>query len=421
MDKNSVEFTVIKAARLVDGTGAPPLERAAILIQGGDIKEVGTEETIRVPDGAIVQEIKYDDQTILPGLIDCHVHLIGFGDGRVGDDLATLPDEVLSLQAARNARTHLYSGVTTVRDCGAKNKTTFMLRQAMNMGITPGPRLILTGRPMAIVGGHLSYFGIEATGEIECRAVVRQLIKEGADFIKITATGGSTMTSFPTRPSFTVEELRAIVDEAHKFGKHAAAHCASTQGMINVLDAGIDTIIHGYHRDSDGTFRYDPKVSDRIARQGVFLNPTLHPGRRRIRDLEDKLESEGLTEFEQLELEDSQRSHDVRVSHVSKMIDAGVRLVCGSDSAWGVYQMGDFQGEIDAHVEAGLSASEAIVSATNDSARSCWIDTDVGTISAGKKADLLVVDGDPTQEIAALKSVVDVFQSGELVDRGNYV
>ena len=165
---------LIKAARLIDGKGGPPLERGAILLEGDRIKAVGTEESVVPPEGAQVEELDYEGRTVLPGLIDCHVHLIGIGDGRAGDELTLLPDEVLTLQAARNARAHLYSGVTTLRDCGAKNRTTFLLRQAMEMGITPGPRLVLSGRPMAIVGGHLSYFGIQATGPVECRAAVRQ-------------------------------------------------------------------------------------------------------------------------------------------------------------------------------------------------------------------------------------------------------
>ncbi|MDP6455040.1 MAG: amidohydrolase family protein, partial [SAR202 cluster bacterium] len=185
-------FKILKAARLIDGSGGPVQEQAAILLEGDTIRQIGTEETVSAPEGANVEEIDYGNRTILPGLIDSHVHLIGMGDGRAGDELATLDDEVLTLQAARNARAHLYSGVTTVRDCGAKNRTTFMLRDAVEMGITAAPRLLLTGRPMAIVGGHLSYFGIQATGPDECRRAVRQLIKEGADFIKITATGGST-------------------------------------------------------------------------------------------------------------------------------------------------------------------------------------------------------------------------------------
>ena len=414
-------FKLIKAARLIDGLGGPPLERGAILIEGDMIRAVGTEEAVVPPEGAQVQEFSYEDKSVLPGLVDCHVHLIGMGDGRVGDDLALLPDEVLAVQAARNARAHLYSGVTTVRDCGAKNRTTFMLRMAVEMGVTPAPRLLLAGRPMAIVGGHLSYFGIEATGENECRAAVRQLLKEGADFIKITATGGSTRTSFPTRPSFNVDELTAITEEAYKFGKHTAAHCGSSQGILNALDAGVDTIIHAYHREPDGTYKYRPDVTERLAKQGVFVNPTLHQSRPRIGILEAKLESEGLTDVEQVELDEYRRGQEANVKSFAMMKAEGVRIVCGSDSAWAYYQMGSFQSEIEAHVEAGMSPMEAIVSATSDSARSCWVADTTGSLEAGKTADVLVVDGDPSQDIAALNNVVDVFQGGVRVDRANYV
>ena len=421
MPEGNADFVLIKAARLIDGTGTPPLERGAVLIEGDVIRAVGTEEAAAPPEGARVQEFIYEDKTVLPGLVDCHVHLVGIGDGRVGDDLALLPDEVLTLQAARNARAHLYSGVTTVRDCGAKNRTTFMLRQAMQMGISPGPRMLLSGRPLAIVGGHMGYFGVEATGQDECRAAVRQLIKEGADFIKITATGGSTRTSNPFRPSFTVEELRAICDQAHNMGKHAAAHCSSSQGIVNALDAGVDTVIHALHKEPEGADRYRPDITERIAKQGVFVNPTIHLTRNRIWMLEEKMKSERLADREQAELDDIKRMHDVRLDQVSRMRAEGATLVCGSDSAWAYYPMGSFQDEIDSHVRVGMSPVEAIVSATRDSARSCWIDDRVGTLEAGKVADILVVDGDPSQDIAALKSVADVFQGGVRVDRGDYV
>ncbi len=412
---------LIKAARLIDGKGGPPLERGAILLEGDRIKAVGTEESVVPPEGAQVEELDYEGRTVLPGLIDCHVHLIGIGDGRAGDELTLLPDEVLTLQAARNARAHLYSGVTTLRDCGAKNRTTFLLRQAMEMGITPGPRLVLSGRPMAIVGGHLSYFGIQATGPVECRAAVRQLIKEGADFIKITATGGSTRTSYPTRPSFTVEELTAICDESHKFGKHAAAHCASSQGMANALEAGIDTLIHAIHKEPDGTDLYRPEITEQIVKQGTFVNATMHQGRRRVLRLEKKAESEGLTEQDQDDLDEYRRAVDVRLDHVGRMREAGAKLVAGSDASWGYYGLGEYQYEVEEHVTAGMSPMEAIVSATSDSAKSCWIDDTVGTLEPGKQADVLIVDGDPSQDINALWNVVDVFQGGDKVDRGNYV
>ena len=354
----------------------------------------------------------------MPGLVDSHVHLIGIGDGRAGDELVTLPDEVLTVQAAQNARRHLYSGVTTVRDCGAKNRTTFALRQAVEMGILPSPRLVLAGRPVAIIGGHLSYFGIQATGPNECRAAVRQLIKESADFIKITATGGSTRTSHPLRPSFDVDELKAICEEAHKFGRHAAAHCASSQGMVNVLDAGIDTIIHGIHKDPDGSDNYRPDIAERIAQNGVFVNPTIGASVARIRQLEDMGD---LSAERQAELDTARAASEVRMDQFARMRDAGVAMSAGSDSAWGNYQMGDFQTEIEAHAMAGMSNMEAIVSATRDAARSCWIDSQVGSLAPGMQADVLVVANNPLDDLSNLRRVADVFLAGERVDRQNLV
>lgn len=420
-DPEPGNFKLIKAARLIDGTGAPPMERAAILLDGDMIVAVGSEEEVHAPEGADAQEFDYGEKTVMPGLVDCHVHLNGMGDGRAGDELAALPDEVLTLQAARNARAHLYSGVTTLRDCGGKHRTTFMLREAMDMGITPGPRLVLSGRPIAIVGGHLSYFGLTATGVDECRAAVRQLIKEGADFIKITATGGSTRTSFPLRPSFNVDELTAICDETHKFGKHAAAHCASTQGMANALEAGVDTIIHALFKEPDGSDLFQPALAEEIARKGVFVNATLHNSRHLVWRLEDRLEEKGLNPTEHAELDDLRRGRKAIVDAFARMRDLGVRTVCGSDSAWNFYPMGGFQHEITAHVDAGMSAMEAIVASTGASAESCWIDDTVGTVEPGKQADLLVVDGNPLQDINALWNVLDVFQAGERVDRGDFV
>ena len=418
MPDQDYQFTILRSAQLVDGTGGPVSEGAAILLEGDTIRQIGTRETIRAPEGATVRELDYGDATILPGLVDCHVHLIGIGDGRAGDELVTLPDEVLTVQAAQNARRHLYSGVTTVRDCGAKNRTTFLLRDAVDMGILPSPRLVLSGRPVAIIGGHLSYFGIQATGPDQCRAATRQLIKEGADFIKITATGGSTRTSHPLRPSFDVDELRAICDEAHKFGKHAAAHCASSQGMANALDAGIDTIIHGVHKEPDGSDVFRSEISQRIAAQDVFVNATIGASVARIRSLEAR---GSLTTDEQVDLETSRSASEVRMDQFARMREDGVVMAAGSDSAWGYYQMGDFQTEIEAHVMAGMSNMEAIVSATRDAARSCWIDDSVGTLEIGKQADILVVRGDPVQEISHLRDVADIFLAGARVDRANLV
>ena len=418
MTQAAPQFTILKAARLIDTAREVVREQAAVLLEGDAIRRVGTAETVHAPEGASVHEIDYGDATILPGLVDSHVHLNGIGDGRAGDELATLPDEVLTVQAAENARRHLYSGVTTLRDCGAKNRTAFLLRDAVEMGIVPSPRLILAGRPVAIIGGHLSYFGATATGADECRATVRQLIKEGADFIKITATGGSTRTSHPLRPSFNVEELSAICEEAHRFGKHAAAHCASSQGMLNSLDAGIDTIIHGVHKDPDGADTYRPDIAERIAEQGVFVNPTLGQGVARIRMLEDL---DALSAEQQVELDIFRQNSDARMDHFARMRDAGVVMAAGSDSAWSYYPMGDYQTDIEAHGMAGMSNMEAIVSATRDAALSCCVDSLVGTLEAGKAADVLVVNGNPVEDLSALRQIVDVFLAGSRIDRQAFI
>ena len=419
MPPTTPQFTILKAARLIDTATEAVQEQAAILLEGNTVRQIGTAETVHAPEGASVQEIDYGDATILPGLVDSHVHLNGIGDGRAGDELVTLPDEVLTVQSAQNARRHLYSGVTTLRDCGAKNSTTFMLRQAVDLGIVPAPRLILAGRPVAIIGGHLSYFGTAATGVDECRAAVRQLIKEGADFIKITATGGSTRTSHPLRPSFNVEELRAICEEAHRFGKHAAAHCASSQGMANSLDAGIDTIIHGVHKDPDGADTYRPDITERIAEQGVFVNPTLGQGVARIRMLEDMQRPHRRSSKPSLDA--ARHTSDARMDHFARMRDAGVVMAAGSDSAWSYYPMGDYQTDIEAHAMAGMSNMEAIVSATRDAARSCCIDSLVGTLDPGKQADVLVVNGNPLDDLADLRQVADVFLAGSRIDRQNLI
>lgn len=413
------DFKLIKGSLLIDGNGDVPVPNAAILLQGDIIISIGTAENIVVPESGSVEEFNYEDKSILPGLVDCHVHLIGFGDGRSGDDLSTLPDEILTLQAARNAKKHLFSGVTTVRDCGAKNQTTFMLRKAVEMNMAISPRLVLSGRPIAVEGGHLGYFGTTVTGVVEARRAVRQLLGEGADFIKITATDGSTRTSIKGRPSFNRDEISAIVDESHKFGVHVAAHCLNSEGIINSLEAGVDTIIHGYHLEPDGTFVYRSEISDAMAKNGIYLNPTLHQARQRLWYLKDREKSVGVSESEKREIVETERQWEERRPMFARMLSDGVKFVAGTDASWMHYKLGgrSLQDEILAHVDVGMTATEAIVSATRDSARSCWVDNEVGTLEVGKKADILVVDGNPTTNIKSLRNIVDVFLGGERIDR----
>src|SRR5256885_9717923 len=215
MTQPSARFTLITAARLLDGTGGAAGEPAALLIGGDRVADLGRASDVRVPDGASVERRDYGAATILPGLVDAHTHLVAPGDGTLGDDVAREDDDILLLQAAKNARTLLHSGVTTLREDGAQGKVAFSLRDGVRRQLAPGPRMVICGRPIAITGGHMGYFGSEADGEAAVRAEVRALLKEGADYIKIVASGGSTRTSEPQRGPHTRGALAALTAHAH--------------------------------------------------------------------------------------------------------------------------------------------------------------------------------------------------------------
>ena len=415
MTSGNIDFTLIKAGRLIDGLGGPPKENMAILVEGETIKLIGTQQEITSPAGAFIRELDYSGYTVLPGLVDAHTHLNGIGDGRATDDLATLTDDILLLQSVKNAQTTLRSGVTSIRENGSMGHTTLSLKEAIQMGIATGPNMMLCGRPLTITGGHMWYFGSEADGIDGVKREVRQLIKEGVDYIKIVATGGSTRTSFPSLPSYNVDELQSIADETHKFGKLTATHCGSTQGIINSLDAGIDMIIHCIFTEPDGTYKFNEKVAERIGKAGAYVNPTLHVNRSQLFRLQNKELSEGLSKEEHLHLERVKRGHETRLDHTRRMISMGLKVIGGSDSAWGVYPMGGFVHELDCLIEAGFSPSQAVVAGTRESAKSIGLGDLAGTIESGKPADILVVDGDPNEDINALWNVVKVLLGGKLV------
>ena len=411
-------FTLITADRLVDGSTAAPIERAAVLIQGERIVALGPQDAVRAPAGATVDRKAYGAATILPGLVDAHTHLVAPGDGTLGDDIAKEDDDILLLQAAQNARTLLHSGVTTLRENGAKGKVAFSLREGIRRRLAPGPRMVICGRPIAITGGHMGYFGSEADGEVAVRAEVRKLLKEGADYIKIVASGGSTRTSDPNRASYSVAELAAMTDEARRHGKLTAAHCTSAQSIQNCLDAGVDMIIHCIFTEPDGTFRFRPDLVERLAAAKAWVNPTLYVMKAGIERMREAREREGrLTPELMAQLEQSRRALDVRVDAVRRMSEAGVRMTAGSDSPWGWYAPGEFVHEIHMLAQAGLSYADAIVTGTAGAADSIGVGGVSGRLLSGRQADVLVVRGDPTREITALWDVLDVYQAGHRIAR----
>ena len=419
MTETPARFTLITAARLLDGTGSRPIEQAALLVEGDRIVSLGRQADVRVTDGASVDRREYAEGTILPGLVDAHTHLVAPGDGTLGDDVAKEDDDILLLQAAKNARTLLHSGVTTLRENGAKGQVAFSLREGIRRQLAPGPRMVICGRPIAITGGHMGYFGSEADGEAAVRAEVRKLLKEGADYIKIVASGGSTRTSDPNRASYTVAELVAMTDEAHRHGKLTAAHCTSAQAVQNCVDADVDMIIHCIFTEPDGTYRFRPDLVERLVAAKAWVNPTLYVMKAGIERLREAREREGqLTPDLVAKLEDSRRALDVRVDAVRRMSEAGVRMTAGSDSPWGWYAPGEFVHEIHMLAQAGLSYSDAIVAGTAGAADSIGVGGVAGRLAPGRLADFMVVRGDPTREITALWDVLDVYQAGRRIERG---
>jgi imidazolonepropionase-like amidohydrolase len=418
MPEATSPFTLITADRLLDGSAAPPIARAAVLIQGGRVVALGPEAAVRTPDGAAVDRKAYGDATILPGLVDAHTHLVAPGDGTLGDDIAKEDDDILLLQAAKNARTLLHSGVTTLRENGAKGKVAFSLREGIRRRLAPGPRMVICGRPIAITGGHMGYFGSEADGEVAVRAEVRKLLKEGADYIKIVASGGSTRTSDPNRASYSVAELAAMTDEARRHGKLTAAHCTSAESIQNCLEAGVDMIIHCIFTEPDGTYRFRPDLVERLAAANAWVNPTLYVMKAGIERMREAREREGrLTPELMAQIEQSRRALDVRVDAVRRMSEAGVRMTAGSDSPWGWYAPGEFVHEIHMMAQAGLSYTDAIVTGTAGAAESIGMGGVSGRLLPGRQADVLVVRGDPTREITALWNVLDVYQAGRPIAR----
>lgn len=405
---------IIQADRLIDGRGGAPLEGVAVVMEGDVISDIAPAAQL----GDALESwcaLRFPGATVLPGLIDAHTHTNMAGRGRSGEEAIADGDDLMLLRSAKNAGIALRSGVTTMCDNGAWHNTGLSLKRGIEEGEVDGPTMLVCGRPVTVTGGHLWFMGGEADGVDGVRKATRRLIKEGADFIKVIATGGSTLTSYPYRPAFGVDELKSIVAEAHNQGKFVGAHCRSNQGMRNVLEAGLDAIYHAFFMDEEERPSYDAEIVERIVQQGVWVNPTMHIGRSSVWALEAKRETEGLSLEEEAKLTAGYEHRKTRVEQVARMVDAGVRLIAGSDCGWGSYPFGQLHYELECMVQGGLSPMQAIVSATSHAAEALGIGDGVGELAPGKRADLLVVEGDPSVEILDLMKVQAVFKGGEQV------
>ena len=418
----------IEAGLLVDGSGAQPIKSGAVLVEGGHILEVGPAAAVATPEGTLT--VSFPGSTLMPGLVDCHTHINMPGDGSSVEQSAADGNDMLLLRSAANVRIMLQHGVTTASENGAFGTTAYVVKEAIQRRVVQGPRLFVCGRALTMTGGHAWPFGGEADGVDGLRLAVRRLFKEGADYIKVMATGGSTLNTARARASYSAEELKAITDEAHAWGRIAVAHATGNLGIARCLDAGFDLISHcsfyepepherawpdPFRRRLDfGRYAYRADIARRIADQGIPVNPTMHTHRIRIHRMQRLATQRPLTENEKRDLENLNASYAERCDYFQKLLEAGVILVAGSDCGWGP-PVNAFYAEVEAMVDAGMSANEAVVAATLASARAMGIAHEVGSLERGKRADLLLVDGDPTSDIRALGRVVAVYMDGEAV------
>ncbi len=407
--------TLIRADRLIDGTGAAPIDDAVLVLEHGKVVGIfqGQAPAGLVPQGAEI--LDYTGCTILPGLIDTHVHLNLPGDGTTLEEAMREAEGVLVATSTFAAARALAAGITTVRDVGGFGNTVMQLRRALELGHGHGSRILACGQPITITGGHTWYFGGEADGEEALRRKVRAMAKLGADFIKVMASGGGTLNTISWRPSFRREELAALADEAHRLGRKITAHCLCAESSEFVVDAGFDQIEHaGFIVDAKGRQEFVPSVAEKVARAGVPVTSTLAVGGSVLRTMEAR---PSLAPAEQALLDRWRKMHEDNLSQFRKMHEAGVQFVAGTDAGWRFTPFDGLPLEIELMHEGGMSAMQAIVAATGGAARVLGIEDKLGTLASGLAADAIVVAGNPLEDLARLREVRLVIQAGKVRSR----
>jgi imidazolonepropionase-like amidohydrolase len=393
--------TVLRNARLLDGTGAPPRPSVDVLFERGTIATIGGELA-----GIDAEIVDLRGRTLMPGLIDCHVHVTFSGEPQEVERAATVPVPDLAWTAAANARATLEAGVTTVRDVGARAGVAIRLREAIAAGRVLGPRMRAAGSIICMTGGHGWFIGREADGPDDVRRAVREQLKAGADCIKFTATGGGMTPGVdPRASSFTEAELAAGVDEAHKAFRRAIAHAQGNAGIKNAVRAGIDSVEHGVYLDD--------AVVEEMRRLGTFLVPTLvSPAMIARHGIEA-----GIPAYV---VKKASGVLEIHRESFRKAVRAGVRIAMGTDAGTPFNRHGANAQELALMVEGGMSPAEAIVAATRNAAELLDLLDVTGTVEPGKAADLLVVDGDPLADVRVLEDrarLLGVLKDGRWVRR----
>ncbi|HEX8134183.1 MAG TPA: amidohydrolase family protein [Actinomycetes bacterium] len=386
---------VLRAPRLLDGTGARPVADAAVLLRGGRVVYAGPAAGLPAP-AAGVEVREFPGGTLLPGLVDVHVHLVASAGPDLAADIPASEAE-RTLAAVGNARRQLDAGITLVRDLGAPGGEVVAVARAIEAGTLEGPLTLAAGPAVTMTGGHIPYLGRIADGADAMRAAVRANLALGARCIKVVATGGVlTMGIDPREPAYTQPELDALVDEAHRLGLTVAAHAIGEGGVAAALRAGVDSVEHGMFLDDASIelflatgARYSPTF---CAPHGILDGPSVPEW------IKDR----------------ARPAAEAQGASFRAALTAGVPVVTGTDAGTPDNPHGGVAREVGFMVEAGMDVLAAVRAATAEAADLLG-EPDRGVLREGAHADVLVADGDVTADVGTLGRPAAVFQAGRQV------
>jgi imidazolonepropionase-like amidohydrolase len=398
---------VFQNITLIDGTGREPLPEATVAVREHQIIYAGKAKRWQPSLEEDILNLDFSGKYLLPGLIDCHVHLAGSGepDGRFHAD-----DGAMALRMLNNARKNLAAGITTVRDCGGWNELEFAVRAAVQRGEFTGPRLLLAGRFLSTSeSGATQYPGMYriARGVEGVRKAVREQIRHGADLVKMGVTGAVLIEDDAAGDThFNSEEIGGAVAEAAKSDRRVAAHAHGIEGIRKAVFAGAHSIEHG-------TYLHEgPDVIEEMRRRGTFLVPTLKAPRDVVKGDASKLPA--------WMLDKTREAQEAARKSIRLAYHAGVPIAMGSDASSPFNYHGENGLEVDCMRQAGIKPMDALVSSTLTAAKALGLDSQVGSIEEGKRADLLILDANPLEDLKRLadkKLIRAVFQDGKLVAR----
>ncbi|MFO7941276.1 MAG: amidohydrolase family protein [Bacillota bacterium] len=383
-------------------------ERMGDVLPGSMAGKVGLEGLTR-EDGWTVLQMD-EGVTLMPGMIDCHVHLVFPGDGSELHDALKPDDHTLLLRASDNAARALGAGVTTLVDAGAPGDIIFPLARGIESGVARGARVIPAGAPITITGGHCWPMGGQADTKEEVVTRVRAQMRDGAQLIKVMGTGGGTPGTNSYVPVYPREVLEAIVAEARRLDRRTLIHSGATVATRAAVRAGFDVIFHAHFHRSDGSLVYDDSLVEEMLSAGTWVNPTLWVNRV-LGEVAEREARDGVRGAAE-RAETHKKRYDGQRENVARMFEAGVRPLMGSDSGWGHASFEDgLLRELQCASELGMSA-ESLLDLVTDGAAGFLGRDDLGALKPGAVADVVGVAGSPWREIRDLEAVEFVMSGG---------